>query len=123
MARDLFKEYRRTTKQERVAVRRELGSISKTERFLKWTRWAYMQQKKRCFYCDNRIYIDNRKSYHIEHRIPVYWGGKNDYENLVLACPPCNMTKGTDQLIRNKKEFRKANEKRIARGLKPKIYL
>lgn len=123
MARDLFKEYRRTTKEERTAVRRELAAITRTEQFKKWTIWAFMSQKKRCFYCDNRVYLSDRKSYHIEHRIPVYWGGTNDYENLVLACPSCNLTKGTDQLIRVKKDLDKINQKRIDRGKKPKIYL
>ena len=110
--RDPFKEYRVTTIEERKKERQALASMQKTKQFDDWFRWAYDIQRKQCFYCDTRIYRNNRRSYHIEHRIPIYWGGKSDYSNLCIACPSCNMTKSTDQLIRNKRFLNRMNERR-----------
>lgn len=47
-------------------------------------------QKGKCWYCSCKL-----DSYHVEHRIPLARGGTNGLENLVLACPPCNLSKGT----------------------------
>ena len=48
----------------------------------------------KCYWCD--IYIDTKKkkSFHIDHYIPLSKGGANSEENLVLSCPFCNMSKG-----------------------------
>ena len=34
-------------------------------------------------------------TFHIEHIIPQCKGGRSDLENLVLACPGCNLHKGS----------------------------
>jgi 5-methylcytosine-specific restriction endonuclease McrA len=51
----------------------------------------YARQKGRCFY--NR---DHKlgKSYHVDHVVPSALGGYNGPSNLVLACGPCNLSKG-----------------------------
>lgn len=46
-------------------------------------------QKGRCWYCSKALH-----TYHVEHRIPLSRGGTNGPENIVLACPPCNLSKG-----------------------------
>lgn len=46
-------------------------------------------QRGRCFYCPQPL-----ASYHVEHRVPLSRGGSNDRSNIVLACPPCNLSKG-----------------------------
>jgi 5-methylcytosine-specific restriction endonuclease McrA len=46
-------------------------------------------QKGRCWYCSKKM-----NTYHVEHRIPLARGGSNHPNNLVLACPPCNFSKG-----------------------------
>ncbi|MCL5736987.1 MAG: HNH endonuclease [Actinobacteria bacterium] len=49
----------------------------------------YDRQKGRCFYCDKKV----GKKYHVDHVIPLAKGGGNGPENLVIACPPCNLSK------------------------------
>ena len=45
-------------------------------------------QAGRCWWCGRML-----TKYHIDHRIPLSRGGSNGPENLVLACPPCNLRK------------------------------
>jgi len=33
--------------------------------------------------------------YHVDHVVPLFLGGSNGPENLVIACPSCNMSKGS----------------------------
>ncbi len=44
-----------------------------------------------CYYCDTSLF----GVYHIEHKIPLIRGGADKLENIALACPPCNLQKGT----------------------------
>ncbi|QDP58780.1 MAG: hypothetical protein GOVbin1573_67 [Prokaryotic dsDNA virus sp.] len=42
-----------------------------------------------CRYCWQRC-----KDIHIDHLVPLSKGGTNNLENLVVACRPCNLSKG-----------------------------
>src|SRR6266705_5616843 len=46
------------------------------------------RQKGRCYWCHKKLV-----EYHIDHVIPLSRGGSNAPDNLVLACPTCNMRK------------------------------
>ena len=46
-------------------------------------------QGRVCRYCDHVL-----TKFHVDHFIPLARGGSNGPENLVLACPPCNLSKG-----------------------------
>jgi 5-methylcytosine-specific restriction endonuclease McrA len=46
-------------------------------------------QKGRCVYCR----CDIRKSFQVDHIVPVSAGGSNDRSNLQLVCQPCNLDK------------------------------
>src|SRR3546814_15107522 len=46
-------------------------------------------QKKKCWYYGTKL-----TAYHVDHRIPLARGGSNGPENLVIACPACNLSKG-----------------------------
>ena len=48
------------------------------------------RQDARCAYCRQLL----TGEYHIDHKLPVSRGGKNDLENLHLTCPRCNLIKG-----------------------------
>ncbi len=49
----------------------------------------------RCEYC--RIHSENSFfTFHIEHIVSLKHGGKTVPDNLALACPICNLNKGTD---------------------------
>lgn len=47
-------------------------------------------QGNRCWWCSERI---SGNGYHVDHRIPLYRDGSNGPENIVIACPTCNLSK------------------------------
>jgi hypothetical protein len=48
-----------------------------------------------CEYC--KIHVDNSFfTFHIEHIVSLKHGGKTVFDNLALACPICNLNKGSD---------------------------
>lgn len=51
----------------------------------------YSIQEGRCFYCDKEV----GKVYHVDHWMPVSKGGANTSGNIVIACPPCNLSKSS----------------------------
>ena len=52
----------------------------------------YKRDKNKCQYCGST------KSLTIDHVIPRSRGGKDTWENLVVACSPCNVKKGDKML-------------------------
>lgn len=50
----------------------------------------YDRQNGCCFYCHKKV----GGKYHVDHVIPIALGGSDDPENLVIACPKCNISKG-----------------------------
>ena len=46
------------------------------------------RQLGRCFYCETAL-----DKYHVDHVMPLALGGSNGPENLVIACPTCNIRK------------------------------
>jgi hypothetical protein len=48
----------------------------------------------RCEYCLLRQQDDRFFRFHIEHIIPKQHGGRDESENLALACHQCNLHKG-----------------------------
>lgn len=57
-------------------------------------RMQYEKQEGRCFYCG----VEVGDTYHVDHVVPLSRGGSNWPENLVIACPPCNISKGNKLL-------------------------
>lgn len=49
----------------------------------------YERQKGKCYWCNERVGSD----YHVDHIVPLARGGSNWPENLVIACPTCNLSK------------------------------
>ena len=47
------------------------------------------EQPKVCHWCGAEC-----SDYHIDHRVPLSRGGEHIHDNLVIACPPCNRSKG-----------------------------
>ena len=50
-----------------------------------------LRQKGRCYWCGEKTGPD----YHVDHVIPIARGGSNGPDNLVIACPTCNLSKGS----------------------------
>jgi 5-methylcytosine-specific restriction endonuclease McrA len=48
------------------------------------------RQKGRCYWCQVRV----GNEYHVDHVMPLSAGGSDGPENLVIACPDCNLRKG-----------------------------
>jgi 5-methylcytosine-specific restriction endonuclease McrA len=46
-------------------------------------------QDKKCLYCECAL-----GEYHVDHFIPILKAGRNSPDNLVIACPTCNRSKG-----------------------------
>lgn len=53
-------------------------------------RAQYKRQKGRCYWCGDSV---ARSGYHVDHVVPLSLGGSNGPENIVIACPPCNLSK------------------------------
>ena len=47
-------------------------------------------QENKCWWCFNPI---RGNAYHVDHVIPLYRQGSNGPENIVIACPKCNLGK------------------------------
>ncbi len=61
-----------------------LGEYSETDLRVKCE-----EQNGRCYYCNAPL-----TKYHADHVVPLSRGGTNYAENIVLACPTCNLAKG-----------------------------
>lgn len=48
-----------------------------------------------CNYCRKPLEFDDRKSWHIDHVVPLSRGGLHEIGNLVVACAHCNLSKHT----------------------------
>lgn len=49
----------------------------------------YARQRGRCFWCPRKV----GKTYHVDHVTPLALGGSDGPENIVIACPSCNLRK------------------------------
>ena len=52
----------------------------------------------KCVYCGTQSTKDELDVFHIDHVISVKDGGSNDEDNLVTACIPCNLGKGSKSI-------------------------
>lgn len=50
--------------------------------------WLTSRDGDRCYLCG-----DKPHRYHVDHVIPKARGGTDDFANLALACPTCNIRK------------------------------
>lgn len=86
---DLHGLYTHSEKSQRIVIRKSFAKLRNEimEARLK-------EQRNQCFYCCCEIDMSS----HLDHLIPVYYGGTNRRSNLVASCKSCNMTKMTDQI-------------------------
>ncbi len=67
----------------------------KTDSFRRWKRKQFLKQGGLCWYCD--CYLPFTRV-NVEHKTAISLGGKNNKNNLVLACSSCNKAKGSKHL-------------------------
>jgi hypothetical protein len=84
---DLFQLYKSTTRSGRSLVRLSLN------RDVEMARKLHHQHNK-CFFCGCEITMAD----HLDHLVPVYYGGKSTRGNLVASCRSCNLLKSTQQI-------------------------
>ena len=87
---DFFSRHTSTTKEQRRKVRQEMTQELRDEMMA----YRLKLQRNICFYCADPVTMAD----HLDHVIPVYYGGYNSKANLVAACRPCNMTKSTGHI-------------------------
>jgi len=76
----------RAYKASNKAVRRSIERKGISGRaLLAWKK----QQDKICHWCS----ADCGDDYHVDHYVPLSRGGKHELDNLVIACPTCNLRK------------------------------
>lgn len=56
-------------------------------------REVFEKSAGRCFYCGKALTLNGK--WHIEHQMPRALLGPDELPNLVAACPPCNLAKGS----------------------------
>jgi len=83
---DLFTLYIPTTKAQRIEAR----LFNRDEMMLKKLKHQHYQ----CFFCA----ADVTMASHLDHLVPVYYGGRSILSNLVAACKSCNLIKGTQAI-------------------------
>ena len=52
---------------------------------------VYERDNGRCHICGKKV---SKKSWHLDHLIPLIKGGEHSYRNVAVSCPKCNMSKG-----------------------------
>lgn len=91
--REWSRNWAEKNKEKRLAIshnhkakrrRQESGGIS-TSDLAEWI----SDQKKVCYWCGS----DCKDKFHVDHYVPLSKEGKHEAENLVIACPTCNLRK------------------------------
>jgi 5-methylcytosine-specific restriction endonuclease McrA len=66
-------------------------------------RLKYAFQGECCYYCKRKV---RWKEKHIDHKIPLIYGGTNWLSNIAISCASCNLRKNKKTV----REFLKTNE-------------
>lgn len=93
----LFEQWEASSKDEQYdswkQKRGEFSYIKHSSDFREWRREQYRCQDHHCAWCQK--YISEKSYYtHIDHILPLFCGGTNDFSNMVLCCDKCNTDKG-----------------------------
>lgn len=86
---DIFKAYTYTRKDDRIKMRKGFALMRNEV-----MRYRLKLQRNLCFYCGAEITMKD----HVDHLIPIMYGGLNRKSNFVASCKSCNQDKGTGQI-------------------------
>jgi 5-methylcytosine-specific restriction endonuclease McrA len=89
-----YQERRRYQNKRTKHLRRALKYQSNGQHTAKQIRDLYTRVNGCCAYCGCFV----GTAYHVDHVIPLIKGGSNDISNLAIACPRCNLSKGSKLL-------------------------
>jgi 5-methylcytosine-specific restriction endonuclease McrA len=67
-------------------------------------------QEGHCYYCFRELFVpEGYYEVHKDHFEPISLGGTNDIDNIVLACPECNMLKKDSEGV----QFRRMRKRNL----------
>lgn len=67
--------------------------------------WLLTQQRGKCALCLRSL---GKVVFHVDHRIPIVAGGRNDRSNIQITHKRCNLTKNaTDPIIHAQRKFQR----------------
>lgn len=75
---------------QRVSIRRARRLQAEGAYTIADTQAQYERQKGRCYWCNVKV----GNTYDVDHIVPLSRGGTNWPENIVIACPSCNRSRG-----------------------------
>lgn len=78
-------QFRADRAKRRALVRNAEGTYTAAD-----IKAIYEKQEGNCYWCGKHV----GKEYHVDHFMPLSKGGSNWPDNLVIACPQCNLSKG-----------------------------
>lgn len=87
-----YREYRQRNKERKDAqsrTRKARKRDAEGEHTAEEVMQMYEDQDGLCAYCEREL----NGEFHVEHMIPLCRGGSNDWSNLAISCPECNMRK------------------------------
>ena len=59
-------------------------------------REQFVAQDYCCYYCHTPFFNGKLEiKFHVDHKVPVSQGGSSYISNIAIACPKCNLEKGT----------------------------
>lgn len=103
-----------------LEVTKEYYAWKKTPQFAKWKRKQFLKQGGLCWYCQQPLWLSRQN---VEHKTARSLGGKNNKNNLVLACAPCNKDKGSSHLTSKERgRLNALNKKNEGTYLKNRAY-
>lgn len=76
-------------------VTKEFHRWKRTPEFAKWKKKQFLKQGGLCWYCQEPLWLSKQN---VEHKTARSLGGRNNKNNLVLACSTCNKNKGSSVL-------------------------
>jgi 5-methylcytosine-specific restriction endonuclease McrA len=99
------------------SVVRFLRALRGRKRGVKFSREnVYLRDGARCQYCERKV---PRSEATYDHVVPRAQGGKTNWDNVVIACLPCNQRKGGRTPVEARMTLRTApvRPKKLAEGL------
>jgi len=73
-------------------TRANFNKLKNTPEFAEWKKYQFGVQMGKCAWCEMKL-SKKFTNVHIDHALPIFHGGTNSYNNLVLSHAKCNMQK------------------------------
>lgn len=74
-----------------ASPKKSIERVPRDKQYRQWRAVLFDMHAGRCFYCDEEVSYNEAT---IDHQVPIIKEGSGDLDNLVMACYPCNSSKG-----------------------------